>query len=73
MRENKQRNLLIGNLLLLKLTRYFINRQSNNYHETIDEYETKSEALKVLPDYQSSEHGRAFYYVSQVSRDNWKD
>jgi hypothetical protein len=52
---------------------YFINRKSNNYTETVDEYETKSEALKVLPDYQSSEHGRAFYYVSQVSCDNWKN
>jgi hypothetical protein len=52
---------------------YFINRQSNNYHETVDEYETKAEALKVLPEYQFSEHGRAFYYVSQVSQNNWKN
>ncbi len=52
---------------------YFINRQSNNYHETVDEYETKSEALKVLPEYQFSDHGRAFYYVSTKCLDNWKD
>jgi hypothetical protein len=52
---------------------YFINRQSSRYHETVDAYETKSEALKVLHEYQLSEHGRAFYYVSQVSRKNWKD
>jgi hypothetical protein len=64
-------------IFLMKWTRidlmYFINRQSNNYHETVDEYETKAEALKVLPEYQFSEHGRAFYYVSQVSQNNWKN
>jgi hypothetical protein len=52
---------------------YFINRQSGRYNETVDEYEDKAEALKVLPKYQLNDHGRAFYSVSQVCRPNWKD
>ena len=52
---------------------HYINRQSGRYHETVDEYSSKGEALKVLPEYQYSEHGRAYYYISAVPRPNWKD
>ena len=52
---------------------YYINRQAGRYHETVDEYDNKGEALKVLPEYQYSEHGRAYYYVSPTPRPNWKD
>ena len=52
---------------------YYINLQSGRYHETVDEYADKSEALKILPEYQLSEHGRAYYYVSAAPRPNWKD
>jgi len=51
---------------------YYINRQSGRYHETVDQYETKAEALKMVPEYQLSEHGRAFYYVSTQPRANWQ-
>ena len=52
---------------------YYINRDAGRYRETVDEYETKAKALKVLPEYQLSEHGRAFYFVSPVCRANWQD
>ena len=52
---------------------YYINRQEGRYHETVSEYDNKTEALKDLPEYQFGEHGRAYYYVSQVPRHNWKD
>jgi hypothetical protein len=52
---------------------YYINRQAGRYDETVDEYETKGEALKILPEYQLSEHGRAYYYISAASRPNWED
>jgi hypothetical protein len=52
---------------------YFINRQSGRYHETVDEYADKGEALKALPEHQLTEHGRAYYYVSAAPRPNWKD
>lgn len=64
-------------IFLMKLMRidlmYFINCESGRYHGTIDEYETKAEALKALPKYQKFDHGRAFYYVSTKCLDNWKD
>ena len=52
---------------------YYINRQAGRYDETVDEYETKGEALQILPEYQLSEHGRAYYYVSAAPRPNWED
>lgn len=52
---------------------YFINRRAGVYDETVDEFETKAEALKILPEYQLVDHGRAYYYVSPTCKDNWKD
>jgi hypothetical protein len=52
---------------------YYINRDSGRYKETVDEYETKEEALKMLPEYQLGEHGRAYYFVSTICRPNWRD
>lgn len=52
---------------------YYINRRAGRYHETVDEYNSKSEANQVLPDYQQSEHGRAYYYISALPLPNWKD
>jgi hypothetical protein len=51
---------------------YFINRDAGRRKETVDEYETKGEALRMVPEYQMGEHGRAFYYVSSVACGNWK-
>jgi hypothetical protein len=51
---------------------YFINRDAGRRKETVDEYETKTEALRMVPEYQMGEHGRAFYYVSSVACGNWK-
>jgi hypothetical protein len=51
---------------------YFINRDAGRRKETVDEYETKVEALRMVPEYQMGEHGRAFYYVSSVACANWK-
>jgi hypothetical protein len=50
---------------------YFINRDAGRRKETVDEYETKAEALRMVPEYQMTEHGRAFYYVSGVACANW--
>lgn len=50
---------------------YFINRQSANYHETVDEFETREEAEKMKNEYQLSEFGKAYYYVSRVARPNY--
>ena len=50
---------------------YYINRQSGRYHETVDEYATKQAAQSIVSEYQLSEHGRAYYYVSATPRDNW--
>jgi hypothetical protein len=33
---------------------YYINRDAGRYRETVDEYETKAEALKVLPEISSA-------------------
>ena len=55
------------------LMTYFVNRQSGNYDETVDEFENKAEALKMKEEYQFSEHGRAYYYVSQVCKSNWSN
>ena len=52
---------------------YFINRQEGRYHETVDQFDEKAEALAVKSELQVSEHGRAYYYVSQTARPNWKD
>jgi len=54
------------------LMAYFINRDAGRRKETVDEYETKVEALRMVPEYQMTEHGRAFYYVSGVACANWK-
>ena len=50
---------------------YYINRDAGRRKETVDEYETKEEALWMVPEYQMTEHGRAFYYVSGVPCANW--
>jgi hypothetical protein len=52
---------------------YYINRESGRYHETVDEFENRSEAENMKDEYQFSEFGKAFYYVSRVPRENWKD
>ena len=51
---------------------YYINRQEGRYHETVDQFDDKAEALKMRSEYQFSEFGRAFYYVSQAARPNWQ-
>ena len=50
---------------------YYINREAGRYHETVDQYDTKAEALRMLPEYQMVEHGRAYYYVSTDARPGW--
>jgi hypothetical protein len=52
---------------------YYINRESGRYNETVDEFEDYKEARTMCAEYQFSEHGRAYYSVSQVPRSNWKD
>ena len=52
---------------------YYINRQEGRYHETCDEYQSRSEAYKMLYEYQLMDHGRAWYYVSEKARPNWDD
>jgi hypothetical protein len=52
---------------------YYINRQVNRYHETVDEFDSRSEAERMRAEYQFGEHGRAYYYVSRVARPNWSE
>ena len=51
---------------------YYINREAGCSKETVDEYDTKEEALRMVSEYQMTEHGRAYYYVSSVPCANWK-
>ena len=50
---------------------YYVNRQSGRYHETVDEFDSRSEADRMCKEYQFGEHGRAYFYVSRVARPNW--
>lgn len=52
---------------------YYINREEGRYHETVDQFDDKAEALAMKSEYQLSEFGRAYYYVSQTARPNWED
>ena len=52
---------------------YYINRDGNGRTDTVDQYETEQEAFRILPEYQLSEHGRAYYYVSARCCANWRD
>lgn len=52
---------------------YYINREEGRYHETVAQFDDKAEALKMKAEYQLSEFGRAYYYVSQVARPGWED
>lgn len=52
---------------------YYINREEGRYHETVDQFNDKAEALKMKAEYQLSEFGRAYFYVSQVARPGWED
>ena len=50
---------------------YYINREAARYHETVDEFDSRSEAERMCKEYQYSEHGKAYYYVTRVARPNW--
>lgn len=52
---------------------YFVNRQSGNYRETVDEFNDKEEAYKMMREYQFAEYGRAYYYVSMTCFKNWEE
>ena len=64
-------SLAIDPLIRVLLMAYYINRDAGRRKETVDEYETKEEAVRMVPEYQMTEHGRAFYYVSGVPCANW--
>ncbi len=50
---------------------FYINYREGNYHGTCDEYETRHEACDVMQTYQSRDHGRTFYYLSNQPLSNW--
>ena len=52
---------------------YYINREEGRYHETVDQFDSKAEALAMKAEYQLSEFGRAYFYVSQTARPGWED
>lgn len=52
---------------------YYINREEGRYHETVDQFDDKAEALAMKAEYQLSEFGRAYFYVSQTARPGWED
>jgi hypothetical protein len=52
---------------------YYINRESGPYKETVDEFNDYKEARTMCAEYQFSEHGRAYYYVSNTPLSNWND
>jgi hypothetical protein len=52
---------------------YYVNRQSGRYHETVDQFDSRAGAERMKDEYQISEHGRAYFYISRTPRSNWKD
>jgi len=51
---------------------YYIQRKDSYYLETVDEFETKEEAIKMLVEYKISDPF-AEYYTSTRPCSNWKD
>jgi hypothetical protein len=51
---------------------YYINRESGRYKETVDEFPNHKEARTMCAEYQLSEHGKAYYYVSTTPLNNWR-
>ena len=50
---------------------YYIQRKDSDYLETVDEFETKEEAIKMLVEYKISDPF-AEYYTSTRPCSNWK-
>ena len=48
---------------------YYINREEGRYHETVDQFDDKAEALAMKSEYQLSEFGRAYYYCLLYTSD----
>ena len=50
----------------------YIQRKGGGYLETVDAFETKSEARAMLSEYQLSDNS-AFYYLSSRACKQWRE
>jgi hypothetical protein len=50
----------------------YIQRKGKGYLETVDQFETRKEALAMLKEYQSSD-GTGEYYLSQRACKDWRE
>ena len=50
----------------------YIQRKGQGYLETVDEFETRKEARKMLAEYQMSDPS-GYYYLSSRCCKGWKD
>jgi hypothetical protein len=51
---------------------YYIQRRGNGYLETVDEFATRTEARKMLTEYQLADPS-ARHYISSRCCANWRD
>jgi hypothetical protein len=51
---------------------YYIQRKGNEYLETIDEFETRKEAIAMLKEYRLSDTS-AYYYLSSRACRAWSN
>lgn len=49
----------------------YINRKGDGYTETVDEFETRSEAREILAEYQMADPA-GHYYTSQRCTSDWE-
>lgn len=50
----------------------YINRRGDGYVETVDEFETRAEALEMLAEYRMSDRTAAFT-ISNTPTEGWED
>jgi hypothetical protein len=54
------------------MSRFYINRKGDGQRETVDEFECRSEANAMLPEYYASDSNGADYWVSTRPCANWR-
>ena len=52
------------------MSKVYIQRKDSNYLETVDQFDTRKEAKKMLTEYQISDRS-AYYYISQRPCKDW--
>lgn len=52
--------------------KYYIQRKDSSYLETVDEFENRKEAIKMLAEYRMSDR-YAYYYLSKRPCKAWRE